>query len=53
MKFFSQVSNPSPRAGEEISVTMSFNNPVELALTEASFTLEGPGVMKEMIVKVE
>ena len=48
-----QVSNASPKAKEEITVTMSFTNPVELELTEGRIHLEGPGITKEETITIE
>ena len=39
--------------GEEFEVTLTFENPLDLALTECEMQLEGPGAQKPKNVNVK
>ena len=53
LKIYLQTDKESVKQGEEFEVTLSFTNPLDVALTECKMELEGPGTHKAMKVPVK
>ena len=48
-----QASSSKPKVGEEIEVTVSFTNPLDIKLTDAFLIVEGPGIQKQRKIMLE
>ena len=53
LKNYLQTDKESVKQLEEFEVTLSFTNPLDVALTECEMELEGPGTHKAMKVPVK